>query len=253
MGKTTTVHQILDELDKEEYLILELSLSQKNVSEDDILRQIARNIYLGLSDRVLGRNKKKFRWPRFIMGFLLLLFVISYSIDVSRFVNDLWLKIPLGLISLIFIISSFRSKSDLGRRKFNDLLTRLEDLNDRLFAQVAKESELQSTLKANSGFKKFDNLLEDYSSVFGYEFRFRNRTSKNFSVATAKEIEKEITLIINELACLKKEQPSLKIPSIICVIAELDKIEPDSHLVVTGEIKNQNISTHNFDHKLLIY
>ena len=45
MGKTSVVREVLKKLDEDSYSVIELSLSQQELREDDLLRQIARLIH----------------------------------------------------------------------------------------------------------------------------------------------------------------------------------------------------------------
>ncbi|MEZ5039746.1 MAG: ATP-binding protein [Saprospiraceae bacterium] len=280
MGKTSTVREAIRELHNRskskaksispKFMEIDIALSQSDIQELDILRQLARQIYLQWL-KIYGPIKIARRLFYMSFGGLtslaLFIFLIDHSVIWPSWYEDLtavgskihFINIKkstlisfgfyfyiiiffvnllyAGLIFIKSLLQTFSNKVRMVSVSHHDINDRLENLNSRLNARTLQERSVKLTPQAGLtlGFLKKLNL--DYSRLGPVSFETKKQLS--YEIATPKEIEKELILILEEMHQLRGlisrfylircilSLAIRQIPWFIIIIDELDKIEPD--------------------------
>ena len=245
MGKTSLVYKALDEHNKDKNTRnkvekIPISLSQDEISEIDVLRQMARQLTykwedLGLDStwRRLYLISRAILLPFFICGLAYLIILCFKSPGFS--IKDIFrCLVPFGLIlvgCLVIVITQLRFRLIKVSKKpvYWRITRRLQFLNQRLDAQIEREkgSSFQPEIEINglSKIKAFNRL---------------SRVSEVYSLASSKEIEKELIRVLNEINEYRKRYLNRKgdkrkwpflylkqVPQFIFIVDELDKVQPD--------------------------
>jgi len=249
MGKTSAVTEALKKLKsdfgKDKIKVIELSLSQDDVDEIDLLRQITKLllenwITLHPLDRK-GETHLKTLFSKIFVLISVILLVTVFLLN-SQFFWDLLEKVTdfgvavffsgvLLIGSLISWVYADREKvnfeTKVKKRAAHDVIKkRLLHLNDRLYAEVSRGLEVSQSQAANIGFKGFDFIKDSAPHVLSFQKDSKKSDIINYSAASYKEIEKEL-LIILKIIRKARDEGKLKIPYYIFVIDELDKVAPD--------------------------
>lgn len=260
VGKTSVVREALDpivskescdkkkkqtdsqsEFDNGCYRLIELSLSQEDIKDVDLLRQIARLIYLEWVKLKLSLPKKTRprKWEVFNVIFLTFLITVikilqwGFDIDLSLSLGNPF-TVAVGFIAastLIAFISLFRFLDHKffpspEHPDYDKILEAIGALNDRLFATVTIENAKATSAQINLGNKLFSEMALGRAALFSRQQTASQKSARNYSVATPKEIEKELLRILDMISDYRKSQPN-EVPKFIIVIDELDKIEPN--------------------------
>lgn len=280
MGKTSLVREVLNELKGTKnpvpgfhnLEVIEISLSQDDVRDMDFLRQIARQLFIKWSRAEWRQSKAK--KPKLVLNlgpfFLLLsiLYGIIFSFDLARIdfnnlpdlANRWGSVIPIVVTPiLVLLIWKFKlfQRSFIKRNShavyYAEILEQLVDLNNRLFATVTKETEDLYSMQANIGNKAFSQIVPGRASVLTFQRDQRRKNIQNYSVATSKEVEKELVDIFNLISQYRiGDKFDCDFPRFIIVVDELDKVEPnfmtdstDDEIVSSvdsGYSENKNLS-----------
>lgn len=251
MGKTSAVMKALRDLRKEykakniDLQVIELSLSQNDVDEIDLLRQLTKLLLEGWVS-IASPKEKRWKDKRSVMAsylaglfaFLLPLYLfitnpIIWEIVTSYGLWHVWLIVLLFLLvfSLYVRVHTGRDKYIRKNKYEKDKIhlpikNRLLSLNNRLYAATTKSRETSESMGGNAGFKFFDAILDNVSHVFSFQRSKKNSDVINYSAASYKEIEKELLLILESIKGARGNQ-YFNVPHFIFVIDELDKVAPD--------------------------
>lgn len=251
MGKTSAVMKALRELkyeckkSKTEIEIIELSLSQNDVDEIDLLRQVTKllleywisaNYHKKAAKKNVGLALSKYLvWASLLLLLGLLCFdnpeVVKWLKRLFFGKSWLWLLIPVFIGTLLNFVHYHRNKQHFintqnAKNSFDSIKVRLLNLNNRLYAEVTKGKEISASASMNAGFKFYDYIKENAPSVLNLQYRQSTNDTINYNAASYKEIEKELLLILEKI---KKERNKkhIEIPHFVFVIDELDKVAPD--------------------------
>ncbi|MCB0625968.1 MAG: ATP-binding protein, partial [Saprospiraceae bacterium] len=173
---------------------IEINLPQEEIREEDVLKQIAKQLYLYL---------QKFEQSNFTRH-RRIYWVVRRLIYLPRFL--------------------FSNVSLSGYVQLQRTLKQLESLNRRINAQVSNLQEL--TVNPSFAPSIFGGLARMPLSIFG----FSSKDQLNYPIASAKEIEQELIEIfrnIDDIRVKKEVNYQLLVPEFIFIIDELDKIEPN--------------------------
>ncbi len=253
MGKTSLVEEVIKELNKNDpnkFKPIKISLSQEEVNDLDILRPIARQLYLDWDGyRNKSLNFRLLLWSLFCAAFASLFVVTLWKIVEESFINktinaiyhiDVWqgyftyiiqsnifIIVTLIILLLLFISIIMKVFSHFYNSyiaNYTPILKQLEDLNKRLDAQIIRE-----TLNE----KGADIKIGGNGAIWKSNAKQSSKLQQSYPIASTKEIEKELIAVFEKIdKCREKtnKQPRLlkwKIPNYIIVIDELDKIEPN--------------------------
>jgi len=240
MGKTSLVHEVLKELQDDcrkerPFEKIPISLSQDDIRDMDVLRLIARQLASKWNDLFLQS-----RWYRLRPWTLLAGVIIPFAMVLPHITKG-WEKKPYesaGLVAItIFVLIAgnflhhcFYGKI-IGKMNYRRIRRRLEFLNSRLDALLTKEKGHSFSPEAT------------YLGVKS-AFNVSSKDTLSFKIATAKEIEKELIRILNDIDEYRKKPGSEKsltrwqrlslffrvvypVPEFVFILDELDKIEPD--------------------------
>ena len=267
MGKTSTVREALRELDAGEcsdknYTTIDIALSQDDVQELDILRQLARQLYLkwlDIYDPIRAGN----RLQNWVFGlFILFTMVLIWwaQFPWSLYWRDSWIPVAIQCAAVIAIlilfyifidntlVRNYRRAKSLAQKKFNlrynDILKRLYNLNARLDAKVLNERSIRIT--PQTGFSLDGVFSVSRLGPMGME----TKNALAYEIASAKEIEKELILILEDIHLLRRQAeekmkswketwwnfPIIAVPLFLFIIDELDKIEPEHFNLKEGDV-----------------
>jgi DNA polymerase III delta prime subunit len=244
MGKTTLVEKAIKEIQKEKIkknkiLHIPIILSQKELSDYDLLRQI----FIQFSEKIpLSRYKNTIVISRVIafifalIAPLAILYFTNTSLEdvktnIEPFVkpfNNLSSPIQFFLIVIFTaIILSFSKSFDIFLRKVLfkhkiNLVDKIEFIEKRVFSNlqisnVSKTNPSAGNTRENSITNNISNLLfSKKEDIYRQEF----------NQFTVKELEYEIKSLLKLYARSKKRRFS-KYQNVLFTIDELDKLEPD--------------------------
>ncbi len=224
-------HKIL----KKSIIDIEISLSQDDLTEDDILKLLVRQV-----TRKYRQTLKPFSPGGSYLSFVLL-FILGVGLGIWMFCidafapifqntpQDIYVWIPsfwrapsvlwslivylcLGAIiisSLYYFLLSLLSR--IGIVTHNEILGRLQRLSERADSEVTKGTEIQP-LKVKLG---------DYLGI-------TQKKSRVFPVAKGKDLQNELREIFDQLDRMNKRKFPFTfiLPRFIIVFDELDKIQP---------------------------
>lgn len=257
MGKTSLVHKALNELAAEQperpFERISISLSQDEVQDTDVLRQMARQLYLNWERLAQRPEYRKRGWTTIALtaGILcagsLLAGAFVYWGDCINWVNDVtsgkmtWGKVifvlallltALAAISLLLRFWRLYSPELRGYQSWKGIRNRLAELNARLDARLSREDNLNVSPEITH------EVLGD-DAIFRFRlFEKSRRKSLAFEIASPKEIEKELLNILSDIHEYRDfiERKAgrwrrsflflRRVPEFLFIVDELDKIEP---------------------------
>ncbi|GEM_PF-2272758 len=282
MGKTSVVREAFsDKPEGSEYSfkernnlkIFNFSLSQDEVRDIDLLRQIGVEVIDFCNNDILkDRNKKKNRVIYFTnffnailsLGIVIFIFatdtiggeIKSYdfivkslkevltSIGTAFLFFVIWVLI-MGLLGPIFRgIGSYWIRKH--KKEFEDLKQSLSLFEKRLFSSVILEDKggtkthLGDTNPLTVISNKLLQNLEQRDNV-------RYKDTLNYSMASPKEIEQYLRKVLRDIEVirnLKWKEKEKVIPDFIFIVDELDKVEPD-YFFAPGDRESDQYLHHN--------
>ncbi|MCC7467349.1 MAG: ATP-binding protein [Saprospiraceae bacterium] len=228
MGKTSLVHEVIREIAPiKHYKTASISLSQDDIRDLDVLRLIARQLH-----QIWRQNHLYFNLWRsslwILLGFALLIGMWLSPLTIDCFPLYLldkpfcdWPKYSTGIFLtasgvLTFALLLIRMAPFLFRpqQTYRNISKRLSFLNSRLDATVTLE--MSNSMSSRTG---------------ATEINQGSKNTRSFPVATAKDIEKELIDILNDIHQYRQHInffKSLKeVPEFVFILDELDKIEPE--------------------------
>lgn len=246
MGKTSLVHEVLKELDDEKsdsnkrrFEKISISLSQDDIRDTDVLRLIARQMASKWQEIfVTGSFWYKFSPQGIVVTMLCTLIALiapiiwwcgKFSITLSEknFYYPAIIVFILGAVSLwLAYLHHLLYRKAIGLKNYQSIKRRLDFLNTRLDSMLTQEKSTSFSPEAkSSGGLKFSL------------FNVSSRDYQSFKIASAKEIEKELIGIFNDIDTYrdrKRKRTRLQrfrfirhVPDFVFILDELDKIEPD--------------------------
>jgi len=213
------------------YEEIEINLSQEDVKDIDILRQMAK----GLMSKWLSLDRTK--WNSILQVLLRVSYIITWLL------SGFW-----------------ATKGEMRRLSYRNILKRLTVLNERLNAQVSfgKKLDVSPTVSPTLTYGLF--RLSTFSYIKGRQV--------NHPIATAKEIENELINILNDIDLYRKKKQVYTrkgdrwheklrkmtkkiffpfdrshIPEFIFIVDELDKIEPNYNYSIKDDNEISEIFT----------
>lgn len=167
------------------YKMFEISLAEDNISEENILKRITLNL-------------------------------LEYWRDLSDGQRKSWHKRP--IFRPLLFVSQLFSRSD-RRASFGSIEASLETLAQRIVSRISDQSAVSNSPTLSVG---GSTLL----GRIGLPFKFGGgQRALSYDIATPKEIEEELILILKRIDEFRKEQLEIKVPRFLFIIDELDKIE----------------------------
>lgn len=272
MGKTSLVRESIrrinakakqpnDDDDKQRVLkSFEVALSQDEVREVDLLRQIAWKLDRFISNDIQPLRSKKIKdnWCNYAALVLSTLIIFLIYNDSVLF-SPVWLDNPLassnignallffGLVFLLKTLLSTVFQSDLFSKKdeektIEENLEQLRiEISNRLFSDVVSEERKEGVNFGTNAItilsrKILNNLSQGEST---------RANTQNFKKATPKEIEQYLFEIIRQIEKLREyRKGDFKIPAFVFIVDELDKVEPDYYFS-PGDNESDKYIHHN--------
>ncbi|KJU86155.1 conserved hypothetical protein, membrane [Candidatus Magnetobacterium bavaricum] len=116
---------------------------------------------------------------------------------------------------VLWYLIGFPFRIFFGIRTFGTIRKNISDLNDSINAQVLRENSTEASIGKNTIVNSLLHLLVKISG----------RQSKSYPMADAREIEKQLIYILDEIDKIPK---LIRRPQFIFIFDELDKIEPQN-------------------------
>ncbi len=278
MGKTSLVREAITNVIKRNQdnsnndkvpHVFELSLAQGDVQEIDLFRQMAWEINRFLRGKVFDKYKKQLKRNSVLrpyIGFVLALSAALFIYNTSAFCNFIVNPFPkesIGYVLLFFVLlvvffsfllrvvywCKMRSKKDEIYKIIKEIKELNQELQFRLYSSFSREdAPLNQT-----GFGRDNPVFSIINQVLG-AFTPDHKLKRNvvsFQQATPKEVEQYLFNILKKLdelrSCERKGRGkgAHAIPSIVFIIDELDKIEPDYYYSGDRETANYFYSDFN--------
>ena len=246
MGKTSLVHEVLEELKKEcgkerPFEKIPISLSQDDIRDTDVLRLIARQLAskwqeIHVKESVWYKFPPRGVWAAILCTLIALLAPVLWW--CWKYLSVHWLLgqpyfypalavFFVGFISLFFNYLHHKLyRKAIGLKSYRGIKHRLDFLNTRMDSMLTQEKSASVSPEAKSGLGFKFNL-----------FNVSSRDAKSFKIATAKEIEKELIGIFKDIeeyrngdgrwSNLRFYRLIEHVPEFVFILDELDKIEPD--------------------------
>lgn len=181
------------------YKLLELSLSQEDVNEYDILKLISKELL--------------FIWDK-----------LSCKKDLKKGLYIFW-YLPIELFTYLFQLNKiFNFKKYEFHKEYELINEKLQKLNYRISAKVDKEKQLNPQIGfVAKGLARIALLGSQSRKQISYPF------------ANVKEIEIELIEILKDINKLRdlNEETKKQIPQFVFVIDELDKIDPSYNVSIS--------------------
>jgi len=267
MGKTSVVSKAVEEvksLSEEKLKTFNFSLSQDEVKELDLLRQIAWELNQYIVRNITQRKCKYTPLLNFLflLGSLLVTLYIFNNHAKYEFLVNPFSKNAVGYVFLFFgilvlIFSFFIVLKDflrslwrlITKRNYkNELITLNDELQNRLFSSLEQKDSLGQPF--NLG---INNPVSYLSNSILSKFQDRTKTkidTLTYEKASPKEIEQYLIKILELLDELRKKKNLLRfitkkksLPRFLFVIDELDKIEPDYNYTELDSNDAEKITT----------
>ncbi len=241
MGKTSLVKKAISECSTENIEEFHIALSQGDVNELELLRQIASSLNIFVNTSIVGKHTRRKLSKTASSTSLALIFIILFvlqSIILPQYdANDLphiimFFVIWLLLFSLTRNILTWFLNIRLKHHQINygkSIVKTNSILQSRLYSSYSIENQPPSgfSIGTENPISNIGNFL--ISILQGGGNSEVNRT--DYDIAKPKEIEHYIKNLLKSLNLLRdfcdSHSTHNRVPNFIFVIDELDKIEPD--------------------------
>lgn len=267
MGKTSLVREVIRNINDpwDKIKSFEVSLSQDEVQEIDLLRQIVWQLdqYIKNNDRLF----KPITWHKYVIKAFLFAFCLLgtfylmgqpaiYPIFNNPFTTENHLGntiVFLGVLTFfsVILLTFFKKLNHYiyaDRRTKNSTKKKIQKLIDelktRLYADVTSEN--MNSRSAPSGNSAPDSLIQQLIFLFKDNDPYKN--TLHYKKASSKEIEQYLHDILGEIEFLRKniknQNGQKTIPPFVFIIDELDKIEPNYYFTPEDIESNKSIVDH---------
>lgn len=245
MGKTSVVKRAISQVNiNKEIKVFNFSLSQDEIKEFDLLRQISWELNQYIVEQFENpviNILKKIIYGLFFLLSLLLTFCVVNGNELSFFSeHSISNPFPNSSIGFLLLFATILLVIFLTPTYFLEYLNQILILfdptkrikNRKKIVSLNKElkNRLLSTLEERDNLVDNNNPITYFSSIFSSKSTGNNNSkigTLNYEKASTKEVEQYLVTILKCFNEYKNPKGKSEKPSFLFVIDELDKIEPD--------------------------